>query len=73
MKHPITTKDLGSLNELMIFEQWAATKFRMLYDFIDEQEAELKDMFKQICLEHSERRERLFKYLKANKSAGGSK
>ncbi len=70
MKNPITTKDLGTLNELMIFEQWAATKFRLLYDSVEE--PELKTLFADISLEHSQRRESLLKYLKTNAKAGGN-
>lgn len=69
MKNPITTKDLGLLNELCLFEQWAATKFRHYYDMVEDED--LKTMFKEISLEHSERQQLLFKYLKANSKAGG--
>ena len=71
MKHPITTKDLGALNELMIFEQWAATKFRLLYDRTEEES--IKTFFQEICLSHSARREDLYAYLKNNAKAGGEK
>lgn len=73
MKNPITTKDLGTLNELMIFEQWASTKFRFHYDCLEQmdEEQELKDLFADICLEHGERFDSLFKYLKDNMNAKG--
>ena len=71
MKNPITTKDLGALNELMIFEQWISTKFRMLYDHTDDEV--LQDMFQNLCLDHAQRREMLFKYLQDNAKAGGKK
>lgn len=70
MKNPITVKDLGLLNELCIYEQWAATKFRMLYEITEDQTA--KEMFKTYCVNHSTRRDALLKYLKTNSKAGGN-
>lgn len=71
MKNQITTKDLGVLNELILFEQWAATKFRHYYDMVDEED--LKELFRNVCLEHNERHDALFNYLKDNADAKGGK
>lgn len=68
MKNAITTKDLLSLNELIIFEQWASTKYRLLHDLA--KEGEIKSIFKRLCLEHQARRQALVKYLKSNVKAG---
>lgn len=75
MKNPITTKDLGVLNELMMFEQWASTKFRFHYDCLKDLggHEELEELFEQISIEHGERFDELFKYYKANMNAGGAK
>lgn len=70
MKNTITTKDLGALNELMIFEQWAATKFRHWYDFIEDEN--LKELFANACISHNERHDFLFDYLTTNSKSGGS-
>ncbi len=69
MKNPITTKDLGLLNELCIYEQWAATKFRHWYDHTEDEA--VKNLFKDLALEHNARFDVLLKYLKSNASAGG--
>lgn len=67
MKNPITTKDLGTLNELILFEQWAATKFRDFYDAVEDKN--LKKLMKEACLSHSDRHDNLFEYLKTNSAA----
>ena len=69
MKNPITTKDMLVLNELILFEQWAATKFRHYYDAIDDKS--VKKLIKEGCLAHSDRHEALFDYLQSNASANG--
>jgi hypothetical protein len=69
MKNPITTKDLGLLNELCRFEQWAATKLRYYYEQTTDEV--VKELFKQYSLDHNARHDALFKYLKANQNAGG--
>ena len=67
MKHPITTKDLMVLNELILFEQWASTKFRHYYDEIDDKHLSL--IMKDACLSHADRHDRLFDYLDKNQDA----
>ena len=71
MKKPITTKDLLVLSELVLFEQWAATKFRHYYDAVDDKA--IKNLLKEGCLAHSNRHEALADYLKGNASANGGK
>lgn len=68
MKHPITTKDLGSLNELIIFEQWAATKYKFLHDLTTDKDCQ--KLFKTLCKEHEVRKDVLLKYLKTNAKVG---
>lgn len=65
MKHEITTKDLGALNELMLAEQWASTKFKNLYEMAEDKQ--IKNMFASICLEHGDRFDTMFEYLNSNK------
>ena len=69
MKNPITTKDLGALSELMLFEKWAAVKFEMFESWVED--AELKKMFKSIYQKHQSRAQALLDYLIQNKEAGG--
>jgi len=69
MKNPITTKDLGLLNELSKYEQWAATKFRHWYDFVDD--PNIQKLFQEFTLEHNARFDALYQYLKTNANAGG--
>ena len=71
MKNSITTKDLGSLNELMVYEQWASTKFKMLEELAED--SALKTMFKDICLKHGTRFDALYNYLTSNSGVGGAK
>lgn len=71
MKKPITTKDLGAIHELCLFEQWAATKYKALYDMCGDQE--VKDLFEKYCLQHSEQLKVMYQYLKTNSKAGGAK
>ena len=70
MKKSITTKDLLLLNELILFEQWAATKYRHYYDALEEKS--LKKVVKEHCLTHSRHHENLFDYVKVN-AGGGEK
>ena len=71
MKNPITTKDLGALHELMVYEQWASTKFKMLEELTDD--PAIKTMFKNICLKHGTRFDSLYNYLTTNSGLGGAK
>lgn len=68
LKHPITTKDLGALNELIIFEQWAATKYKFLQELTND--SDCQKLFKKLCKEHEIRRDSMLKYLKSNAKAG---
>lgn len=67
MKNPITTKDLMAINELVLFEQWASTKFRHFYDAVEDKK--LKEIMKEACLSHADRHDALFEYLKLNAKA----
>lgn len=71
MKNPITTKDMLVLNELILFEQWAMTKFRHYYDAVDDKS--LKKVMKEICLTHENHHKDLFGYMKKNAESGGEK
>lgn len=64
MKNKLTTKDLGALNELILFEQWAATKFRHWYDMLEDEN--LKELFAEICISHNKRHDKLMEYLESN-------
>jgi hypothetical protein len=66
----ITTKDLGSLNELMTFENWMAVK---LYDYSKIiSNDELGKHFSDMALIHIAHHEALLNYLKAESEKGNN-
>lgn len=65
----ITTKDLGSLNELMTFENWMALK---LYEYSKQlSNSELKSQFSSMAKVHASQHEALLNYLKKEYEKGG--
>ena len=64
----ITTKDLMSLNEMMTYENWMATKMKFCEQAVSEKP--LKTMFKSMADEHKANHAKLLNYLKANAEGG---
>ncbi len=71
MKKEITTKDLMSLNEMMTFENWMASKMKFCSQSVSEKP--LKTMFNEMAQKHLENHEKLLAYLKSNSLEGGTK
>lgn len=68
MKKTITTKDLMSLNEMMVYENWMATKMKFCEQAISEKP--LKTMFANMANQHLQNHTKLLNYLKANAEGG---
>lgn len=65
MSEQITTKDLQSLNELMNFENWLATKMKNYSEMVECEK--LKATFENMAGTHLEHHSTLLDYLKNNK------
>ncbi len=63
MKKETTTKDLMALNELMVFENWMATKMKFCSENVADKS--LKTMFNDMANKHLENHGKLLKYLQS--------
>lgn len=64
MKNRITTKDLGSLNELMTFESWMALKLASYAETIEDEK--FASQFRSMSKVHKDHHKGLLDYLKSN-------
>lgn len=67
MKKEVTTKDLMALNELMTFENWAASKMKLASE--NAKDKVLKTKFNDMSITHMGNHEKLLAYLKSNAPA----